>query len=142
MTTKNGYVRLPTADADERDPVIAQPKSIASKPPNLRPGLYASFGKNRRVTTVSDQEELEMVKIKPRRTKHKKPRSPSTKIRPMRVNIIEEPLLPGDSLQRVALRYGCPVSLKELMVEQSIKGFKGTCTVDSTCTCTYNVYRD
>ena len=69
-----------------------------------RPGLFVMFSKHRRPQALekSESEKIEM-------TKHRKPKSPSTK-KPKQQEIVEEPVLPGDSLQRVSLRYGCPVS--------------------------------
>lgn len=111
--SKNGYVRLSTVDPDE-NPSPSPKEGVLNpsqqQPANLRPGLFVMFSKHRRPQALerSESEEIEMTRMKPRRSKHRKPKSPSTK-RPKQ-EIVEEPLLPGDTLQRVSLRYGCPVS--------------------------------
>lgn len=112
-TKKNGYFRIPTVDPDE----VSQPAlSKRSDLPNLRPGLFVMFGKDRRPikTVASDSgEEIELAEFKPRKPKHRRvrnPKSPTTAKRE-KFETIEEPLLPGDTLQRVALRYACAVSV-------------------------------
>ena len=63
----------------------------------------------------SDSEEIEMREMKPRRPKQYKrirsPKSPKTPKTKMKLDVIVEPVLPGDTVQRVALRYSCPVSV-------------------------------
>lgn len=113
MSSKNGYVRLSTVDPDESGGVqLNKPSALQPDPPNLRPGLFVAFSKHRVPPSLErlhdDTEEIEMSRMKPRRTKHRKPKSPSTK-KP-RQELVVEPLIPGDTLQRVSLRYGCPVS--------------------------------
>ena len=110
---KNGYVLLPTLDPDDTSSKneIGRTKS---KPPDLKPGLFVHFSKDRRMNRfghASESEDIEMSEIKPRRPKHRKlksPKSPSSK-RPHQ-EFVEEPVLDGDTIQRIALRYSCPVS--------------------------------
>ncbi len=106
---KNGYVRVPNIDPDDKN---GSEKSRLNRPPDLKPGLFVNFGKDRRMARygteqVSESEDIEMKDLKPRK-KLKKLKSPVTK-RP-RHEVIEEPVLEGDSIQRIALRYSCPVS--------------------------------
>lgn len=110
MSKKNGYVRVPVADPDEEpstEPAAGKRGNL--QPLDLRPGLFAHFGKDRRYKSEKDarseSEGIEMVLIKPRR---KKLKSPKTKKPQM--EIIEEPILAGDTIQRISLRYGCSVS--------------------------------
>ena len=114
-TKKNGYVRLSTLDPDEPP---FQSKNV-TKPPNLKPGLFVMFSKDGRIGKkhVSDSEDIEMSEIKPRKSKHKRlksPKSPSSK-RP-RQEFVEEPVQLGDTIQRVALRYSCPVCYKSMAI--------------------------
>ena len=104
------------------------------KPPpsaNYRPGLFHMFGDRWKYAanhvsvalasqTESEQEaeKIELTDFRSKRPKYrrtrvksnsKSPRTPKQKSK-FKFNTIEEPILPGDTLQRVALRYGCPVS--------------------------------
>lgn len=113
-TKKNGYLRVPTFDPDEMPQTDMSIKSAQKKKPpeplDLKPGLFVMFSKDRQ-KLPSESEEIEMTNLKPKRPKHrrlKSPKSPSSK--KSRQELIEEPLLPGDTIQRVALRYACPVS--------------------------------
>ena len=97
----------------------------------LRPGLFHMFGDrwkyaaNHMSVAIASQSEseqeaerIELTEIRSKRRRNrvkssnKSPKSPKTsKARSkFRFNIIEEPILPGDTVQRVALRYNCPVS--------------------------------
>ena len=113
--SKNGYTRLPTVDQDTAESGGHKSKMA---PRSLRPGLFYMFGeRGRYVAEHSESEEIELVEMKPKRQKHrrvrtpKSPKSPRTpKSKQPRINTIVEPILPGDTVQRVALRYGCPVS--------------------------------
>ena len=111
MSAKNGYFRLSTIDPDESPkraqiPLSAHQQDVRPEP---RPSVLPKHRRPAPLEHRSENDEMiEMVKIKPRRNKHRKPKSPSTK-RPKQ-ELIVEPLLPEDSLQRVSLRYGCPVS--------------------------------
>ena len=65
-----------------------------------------------------DGERIELIDMKPRKTKHrrtrlKSPKSPhsSSSRTKMNFNVIEEPILPDDTVQRVSLRYGVAVSV-------------------------------
>lgn len=66
-----------------------------------------------------EAERLELMEIRPKRPKLRRGRIKSSSSKSPKIskgkqrfkfNIIEEPILPGDTLQRVALRYSCPVS--------------------------------
>lgn len=109
---KNGYVQVPTVDSDEAPSTIEQkpfPQST-SWTNRLKPGLFISFGKDRH-HVQSESEEVEMSTFKRKKPRHKRSKSsksPTTK-KPL-VEVVEEPLLPGDTIQRVSLRYACPVS--------------------------------
>ena len=112
---KNGYVLVPNIDPDDPSSVTPSPEKAKHRPPDLKPGLFVQFGNDRRMAprynTVSGSEDIEMKDLKPRKKlkKLKSPKSPSTK-RP-RQEVVEEPILEGDTLQRIALRYSCPVSI-------------------------------
>lgn len=106
--SKNGYTRLPTVDPDS--PESSERKGKA--PRSLRPGLFYMFGdRGKYLRDHSDSEDIEMTEMRPRRPKRRlrSPKSPKSTTK-MKYNTIEEPILPGDTVQRVALRYGCPVS--------------------------------
>ena len=98
---------------------------------NQRPGLFHMFGDrwkyaaNHVSATIAshseseqEAERIELTEIKPKRPKLRRGRLKSNSKSPkvlksrqkFRFSIVEEPILPGDSVQRVALRYGCPVS--------------------------------
>lgn len=111
--TRNGYIRLPTVDPDSSEAVERKKKLTKT----LRPGLFYMFGdRGRYADHCSESEEtIELREVKPRRPKHrrlrgpKSPKSPKTPRIKQKFNVIEEPILPGDTVQRVALRYGCHV---------------------------------
>lgn len=109
---KNGYVLVPSLDPDEPD-VNHTKRKAKSHPPDLKPGLFVQFSTDRRVNQhqVSESEEIELKDLKPRRKprKLKSPKSPSDKIR-QHHKVVEEPVLEGDTIQRISLRYSCPVS--------------------------------
>ena len=129
-TKKNGYVRLSTLDPDE---LSFQSKNV-TKPPNLKPGLFVMFSKDGRIGKkhVSDSEDIEMAEIKPRKSKHKRlksPKSPSSK-RP-RQEFVEEPVQLGDTIQRVALRYSCPVCYKSMVISgMETSSHEGHCPIN------------
>ena len=112
MTHKNGYVQVPTFDSDEGPPPFQQ-KSLPNSNTwinRLKPGLFINFGKDRH-QVQSESEEVEMATFKRKKPRHKRSKgskSPTTKKPP--IEVILEPLLPGDTIQRVSLRYACPVS--------------------------------
>ena len=141
MTERNGYTLLPVIDQDTSGSTsygaasAPLPSSLSSKRKkgtrNLRPGLFYMFGSrgkyaaNKVSVALSDQSEseeqererIELLEMKPRRTKYrrgrlKSPKSPQslTARTQMNFNVIEEPILPDDTVQRVSLRYGVPVS--------------------------------
>ncbi len=134
MNSRYGYSQLPTVDPDSLasssnygaaanptpDPILKKkrPKVV---PRPLRPGLFVQFGDRGRfaekVQSESDHEAMELVEIKPRRAKLRrgKPKSPNSKgtsYSRSRMVLVEEPILPGDTVLRVALRYGCRVSVR------------------------------
>ena len=137
MSSKYGYSKLPTADPGPfksssnygaaanpiPDPILKK-KRGKTAPRNLRPGLFYQFGDRGKKFasgghSESDHEGIELLDLKPRRTKLKRgrlksPRSPASKTTSYsrsRTLLVEEPILPGDTVQRVALRYGCRVSV-------------------------------
>ena len=78
---------------------------------------YVSVALSDQSESEQERERIELIEMKPRRSKHrrarlKSPKSPrsSTARTKMNFNVIEEPILPDDTVQRVALRYGVPVS--------------------------------
>lgn len=88
-------------------------------------GSRGKYAANKVSVALSDQSEseeqererIELLEMKPRRTKYrrgrlKSPKSPQslTARTQMNFNVIEEPILPDDTVQRVSLRYGVPVS--------------------------------
>lgn len=132
MSSRYGYSKLPTVDPDSiasssnygaaanpvPDPILKKkrPKVV---PRPLRPGLFYQFGERGRYAektqSESDHETMELVEIKPRRVKSRrgKPKSPNgkgTSYSRSRTILVEEPILPEDTVQRVALRFGCRVS--------------------------------
>lgn len=132
MSSRYSYSKLPTADPDSipsssnygaaanplPDPILKKKKTKIT-PRNLRPGLFYQFGERGKFApgrqSESEHEELELLDLKPRKAKLrrgrlKSPKSPSTKTTSYsksRTVLVEEPVLPGDTVQRVALRYGC-----------------------------------
>ena len=136
-TKKNGYFRVPTVDPDD---LPKRPETVRSNLPNLKPGLFVMFGKDRRPvkTVASDSgEEIELAEFKPRKPKHRRVRTPKSPVMVKREKFetIEEPLLPGDTLQRVALRYACAVSMRTSMratMLQLAGQFPFTCSIDSS----------
>lgn len=97
-----------------------------------RPGLYHMFGDrwkyaaNHVSVALASQseseheaEKIELVELKSKKPKHRRGRLKSNSRSPksnkqkqaFKFNIIEEPILPGDTVLRVALRYSCPVSV-------------------------------
>ena len=63
-----------------------------------------------------ERERIELTDFKPKKSKHrrarlKSPKSPRFARTKMNFNVIEEPILPDDTVQRVSLRYGVPVSV-------------------------------
>ena len=137
MSSKYGYSKLSTVDPDSftansnygaaanpvPDPILKK-KRVKMAPRNLRPGLFYQFGDRGKKFvsgghSESDHEGIELLDLKPRRTKLKRgrlksPRSPGSKTTSYsrtRTVLVEEPILPGDTVQRVALRYGCRVSV-------------------------------
>ena len=119
MAKRNGYMRLPTADPY---PVThARLKDVERRrklPKNLRPGFFYMFGERGKYVAPageSGSEEIELAEIKGERRlrKPKSPKSPKAlkpkKAKP-KVKCIVEPIQSGDTVQRVSLRYGVPVS--------------------------------
>lgn len=159
LDSRNGYMRLPTADPDvmegsgatggyggiqhgphrDWDTVGETLNSRGGKGKkkatlnNQRPGLFHMFGDRWKYAanhvsaaiashseSEHEAEKIELTEIKPKRPKLRKGRLKSSSRSPktsksrqkFRFQIIEEPILPGDTVQRVALRYGCPVSVQ------------------------------
>ena len=103
-------------------------KKSSRTPTSLRPGLFQMFGSrgkyaaNHVSVALADQSEseqererIELTDFKPKRMKRrgrlKSPKSPHVSQTKMNFNVIEEPILPDDTVQRVSLRYGVPVSV-------------------------------
>ena len=113
LVKKNGYMKLPTVDPDDTQDLFHDRKRNGPDSLDLKPGLFVMFSKERR-NLPSESEEIEMAEMKKKKPKHRKlkspksPKSPNTK--KTRQEIIEEPLLSGDTIQRVSIRYACPVS--------------------------------
>ena len=140
MSTRNGYMRLPTKDHDTSEspsygaasaPAAGGLSSRRKKvPKNLRPGLFYMFGeRGKYVSTALEQSEsdvegehIELIDLKPRKVRTRRSRLKSSPKTPKlggpttsrtckpKIILIEEPILPDDTIQRVSLRYGCPVS--------------------------------
>ena len=107
-------------------------KSKKSPGLNHRPGLFHMFGDrwkyaaNHVSVAIASQseseqeaEKIELTEIRSKRPKlrrgriksnSKSPKSAKSKQPRFKFNIVEEPILPGDTVHRVALRYSCPVS--------------------------------
>ncbi len=98
---------------------------------NQRPGLFHMFGDrgkhaaNHISVALANQSEseqegehIELIEFRSRKPKIKRNRNRSNSKSPkfpkarskFRFTVIEEPILPGDTIQRVSLRYNCPVS--------------------------------
>ena len=115
---KSGYVRVPTS---EPNPVSqARMKDVEKRrksPKSLRPGLFLTFGERGKYARDSlSEEEIELTEIKSGEKRWRAPKSPKSPKTPKlkktkhKVRLIHEPVQEGDTLQRVALRYGVPVS--------------------------------
>lgn len=111
-------MRVPTS---EPNPVTeARMKDVERRrklPKSLRPGLFYMFGeRGKYVADSASEEEIELTEIKAgekrwRRPKSpKSPKSPKTQKSQKAKHKIREPIQEGDTVQRVALRYGVPVS--------------------------------
>ncbi len=113
LKKKNGYIRVPGIDPDDHHVATEHTRLKNNKPPDLKPGLFVQFGKDRMSRPqVSESEDIEMKDLKPRK-KHRKPKSPkSPTSHRFRQEMINEPILEGDTIQRISLRYSCPVSTK------------------------------
>ena len=103
---RHGYFPLPTEDPAE--------KNLGRTEKSPRPGLFFMFGDRGKKYAVdpSDSEEIEMTELnrKRKKPKRRKLRSPKGGKSKSPLIYVEEPILPGDTLQRVALRYDCRVS--------------------------------
>lgn len=109
-------------------------KSKNKKPSlNHKPGLFHMFGDRWKYAanhvsvaiashseSEQDAEKIELTEIRSKRPKlrrgrvkssSKSPKSAKSKQQRFKFSIVEEPILPGDTVQRVALRYSCPVRL-------------------------------
>ncbi len=106
-------------------------KGPAASPLPSRPGLFYMFGERGKhaanhvsVAIASqseseqDAERIELMEIKAKKPKHRRGRLKSGSGNPTKApkvkgrskfTIIEEPILPGDTLERIVLRYNCPV---------------------------------
>lgn len=108
---RHGYLPVPTEDPAEQD--------MGRLQNNLRPGLFFMFGDRGKKYAVdhSDSEEIEMTELnrKRKKPKRRKLRSPKERKNKSPLIYIEEPVLPGDTLQRVALRYDCRVRMNTLL---------------------------
>lgn len=128
-TDRDAALKLNVPRAAVRD----KKKHTPPIPPS-RPGLFYMFGDrgkyaaNHISVAIASQsgseqeaERIELTEFKPKKPKFRRgriksgsssvARSPKIKSRQkFKLSIIEEPLLPGDTLQRVALRYNCPVN--------------------------------
>lgn len=136
MSSKRGYSLVSTVDPDSfasssnygaaansSTPDVPVPKKKTKAiPRSLRPGLFVQFGDRGKFAPAlakcseseNEGERIELVPIKPRRSKLKRGRLKSPKSGGYDRNktiVIDEPILPGDTIQRVALRYGCRVSV-------------------------------
>jgi hypothetical protein len=112
---KNGYMLLPTADPDRESQKLLEPATTErqNELDDYKPGLFVKFSKDRhrKEYNSGSEEKIEMTELRRKKPKSKKLKSPKSPIskRP-RYQIIEEPLLPGDTIQRISLRYSCPVA--------------------------------
>ena len=105
---------------------VLKKKKGKTTPRNLRPGLFYQFGDRGTYATANhasvsfasrsesehEGERIELMDIKPRRSKLKRGKLKTNKNKTI---VVEEPILPGDTVQRVALRYGCRVSALYLL---------------------------
>ena len=122
MSRKNGYMRVPTT---EPTPVTQTRMKDMEKrrklPKSLRPGLFYMFGERGKFAGErgsESEEEIELTEMKGekrwRRPKipksPKSPKSPKLKKAKLKIKYISEPVQDGDTVQRMALRYGVPVS--------------------------------
>ena len=99
---------------------------------NHKPGLFHMFGDRWKYAanhvsvaiashseSEHDAEKIELTEIRSKRLKlrrgrvkssSKSPKSTKSRQPRFKFSIIEEPIQPGDTVHRVALRYSCPVS--------------------------------
>ena len=122
----NGYVRVPTNEPLEHNPVTqARAKDLERRrklPKNLRPGLFYMFGeRGKHYVDSGSDEEIELTEIKSGEKRWRRPRSPKSPKSPKtpklkkakhKIRLINEPVQEGDTIQRVALRYSVPVSME------------------------------
>lgn len=128
-----GLQHGPHRDWDTAGQALNSRKGKKNAGLNQRPGLFHMFGDrwkyaaNHVSAAIASQsesehegEKIELTEIKPKRPKLRRGRLKSSSRSPkmsksrskFRFQIIEEPILPGDTVQRVALRYNCPVSVQ------------------------------
>lgn len=115
-------MRVPTT---EPNPVTqARMKDVERRrkhPKSLRPGLFYMFGeRGKYVADSCSEDEIELTEIKAGEKRWRRPKSPKSPKSPKtplkqkktkhKTRLIHEPVQEGDTLQRVALRYGVPVS--------------------------------
>lgn len=122
MSRKNGYMRVPTTEPNPVTQVRMKDVDRRRKiPKSLRPGLFYMFGERGKYVAGScSEEEIELTEIKAGEKRWRRPKSPKSPKSPKtplkqkktkhKIRLIDEPVQEGDTLQRVALRYGVPVS--------------------------------
>ena len=117
----NGYMRVPTS---EPNPVTQVRNKDAERrrklPKSLRPGLFYMFGeRGKYLLNSGSEEEIELVEVRGGEKRWRRPKSPKSPKSPKtpklkkvksKTRLIHEPIQEGDTVQRVALRYGVPVS--------------------------------
>ena len=124
-------------------------KKGSRTPTALRPGLFYMFGSrgkyaaNHVSASLADQSEseqererIELTDFKPRKSKYrrarlKSPKSPRVSKPKMNFNVIEEPILPDDTVQRVSLRYGVPVSVNRASLNKRLPQHAPLCCLFS-----------
>lgn len=114
-------MRVPTYEPNPVDQVRNKDADKRRKlPKSLRPGLFHMFGERGKyaMDSVSD-EEIELIEVRGNERRWRRPKSPKSPKSPKtpklkkakhKIRLIKEPIQEGDTLQRVALRYGVPVS--------------------------------
>lgn len=119
MSRLNGYMRVPTTEPDPVTQVRKKDSEQRRKKmaKNPRPGILFMFGDRGKYVMDSGSEEIELTEIKGPEKRWRRPKSPKSPKTPKlkkakhKIRLIHEPVQEGDTLQRVALRYGVPVSL-------------------------------
>ena len=121
----NGYMLVPTSEPQPNPVTQVRMKDVETQrrkkmTKGPRPGIFYMFGDRGKYVMDSGSEEIELTEIKGAEKRWRRPKSPKSPKTPKlkkpkhKIRLIHEPVQEGDTLQRVALRYGVPVSMSEV----------------------------